>query len=50
MKKVKVQERLVVKREDVYDDNEGPVNPDDVLAKIPMKQTDLQTRYNEAVQ
>ncbi len=49
VKKVKVQERLVVKREDVYDDNEGPVNPDDVLAKIPMKQADLQTRYSDAV-
>ena len=28
---------------------EGPVNPDDVLAKIPMKQADLQTQYSEAV-
>ena len=39
VKKVKVHERLIVKREDAYDDNEGPMNPDDVLAKIPMKQS-----------
>ena len=39
VKKVKVQERLVVKKEDAYDDNEGPVNPDEILAKIPMKQS-----------
>jgi len=49
VKKVKVQERLIVKREDGYDDDEGPVNPDDVLAKIPLKQGDIQTRYSDAV-
>jgi HD-GYP domain-containing protein (c-di-GMP phosphodiesterase class II) len=49
VKNVKVQERLIVKKEDTYDDSEGPVNPDDVLAKIPMKQADLQTRYSDAV-
>lgn len=49
VKMVKVQERLVVKREDAYDDSEGPVDADEVLAKIPIKQSDLQTRYSDAV-
>ncbi|HJF31718.1 MAG TPA: HD-GYP domain-containing protein [Sporosarcina psychrophila] len=49
IKKVKIQERLVVKREDVHDDDKGSVDPDDVLAKIPMKQASLQTRYSNAV-
>lgn len=49
VKKVKVHERLIVKKEDAHDESEGPVNPDDVLARIPMKQADLQTRYSDAV-
>ncbi len=49
VKMVKVQERLVVKKEETYDDNEGPVNPDDILAKIPVIQADLHTQYNDAV-
>ena len=51
VKNVKIHERPVVKREETHDiDKESPVDPDDILSKIPMKQVDLQVNYNEAVQ
>jgi HD-GYP domain-containing protein (c-di-GMP phosphodiesterase class II) len=51
VKKVKIHERPVVKREEEHAiDGENPVDPDDILAKIPMKQVDLQTQYSKAVQ
>jgi HD-GYP domain-containing protein (c-di-GMP phosphodiesterase class II) len=51
VKKVKVHECIVVKREQTLDgDSEGTVDPDEILEKMPMKQADLQTQYFEAVQ
>ena len=51
VKEVKIHERPVVKRERVHEiDHENPVDPDDILAKIPMKQHDLQVQYSEVVQ
>ncbi|MEK5040614.1 HD-GYP domain-containing protein [Sporosarcina sp. FSL K6-3457] len=51
VKTVKIHERPVVKREEAHNlDQENPVDPDDILSKIPMKQADLQTNYSEAVQ
>src|SRR4051812_330608 len=50
VKKVKIHERPVVKREEVHIDKDNPVDPDEILTKIPIKQVDLQTQYSEAVQ
>lgn len=51
VKKVKIHERPVVKKEEVYAiDNKNSVNPDEILSGIPMSQADLQAKYIEAVQ
>lgn len=51
VKQVKVHERLVVKRDKAHEiDQENPIDPDDILTKIPMKLEDLQMQYNESVQ
>lgn len=48
---VKVEERVVVKKEDLHViDTESPVDPNAVLASIPMEEADLQVRYQKAVQ
>lgn len=50
VKKVKIHERLIVKKEQMLeDDSEGTVDPDEILAKTSMRQTDLQTQYSETV-
>lgn len=51
VKTVKVEERVVVKKEDLHViDTENPVDPNAVLASIPMGEADLQVRYQKAVQ
>ena len=51
VKKVKVEDLIVVKREELPDtESTGPVDPNDVLAKVPMKKIDIVALYNEAVQ
>jgi HD-GYP domain-containing protein (c-di-GMP phosphodiesterase class II) len=51
VKQVNIYERHIVKRDRVHDTNhENPVDPDDILAEIPMKRQDLQTEYSKAVQ
>ena len=50
VKKVKIQERLIVKKEQMLEhDSEGTVDPDEILT-ITSLQTDLQAQYSEAVQ
>lgn len=53
IKKVKIhkQEQLVVKREETTVSIENnPVDPDEILAQIPMRQVELQAGYTGAVQ
>lgn len=51
VKKVKVQDQIVVKREELLDpESTGSIDPDDILAKVTLKRIDIVALYNEVVQ
>ena len=50
VREVKIEEQIIVKRDEDLATESNFIDPDDVLATIPTVKIDLKTKYNETVQ